>query len=753
MTNWKPTACVLCENNCGIEVKISQNGQKIEKVRGDSKHPASRGYLCQKASQVDHYQNSSDRLLHPLKKIESGEFIKISWEQAIAEIAQKLSQIKQDHGGDTIFYYGGGGQGNHLPGDYASATLAALGAKFRTNSLAQEKTGEGWVSAKMFGAYVQRGDFDNCEVGVFLGKNPWHSHGLQRARQTLREISKDPRRALVVFDPRISETAELADYHIQLKPGTDSWALSALIAIFIEENLIRWDWINKNTINAEKTLCQFKQFSIPELCKICGIKQETMTGLAKRLASADSIAWHEDLGVQMNRHSTIVSYLHRILWLITGSFGRQGTQYIANCIKPMLSGNPTIAQRSPVLNAPIISGMVPCNIVAEEILADHPARYRAMIVESANPAHSTADTKKFLKAMGRLDCSIVIDIAMTETAKHADYVLPTTTQYEKAEATFFNFEFPDNYFHLRHPVIEPPNNSEVLDEGEIHARIVEQLNELPIEVSHINERLKKMGKEHFPQILEEAARKNPKINLYAPVVLYRTLGQFLPKGLANSASLWKTAHTVATRSFDSIEKAGIRGEPKDLGGNLFYEFISNPHGLVFSKEEPSSSWARLGVASKKINFLIPELLESLSKLKIGPDQNFPEGYNFILSAGERRAYTANCVIRNKNWRKKDKYGLLKMNDEDAKKLELENGSKVIIKTESGEAIIPIEITDKIQSGHVSLPNGLGMDNKDENGLTSRLGIALNELTNSKHRDFFAGTPQHKFIPTKITPIR
>ena len=115
-------------------------------------------------------------------------------------------------------------------------------------------------------------------------------------------------------------------------------------------------------------------------------------------------------------------------------------EHIANCIKPMLSGNPTIAQRSPVLNAPIISGMVPCNIVAEEILADHPARYRAMIVESANPAHSTADTKKFLKAMGRLDCSIVIDIAMTETAKHADYVLPTTTQYEKAEATFFNFD-------------------------------------------------------------------------------------------------------------------------------------------------------------------------------------------------------------------------------------------------------------------------------------------------------------------------
>ena len=751
LPSWKPTACVLCENNCGIEVKLSQNEQRIEKIRGDPIHPASRGYLCQKASQVDHYQNSTDRLLFPLKKTASG-FVRISWEKAISEIAQKFSCIKKDYGGEAIFYYGGGGQGNHLPGEYASATLAALQAKFRTNSLAQEKTGEGWVSAQMFGAYVQRGDFENCEVAVFLGKNPWHSHGLQRARQALREIAKNPKRALVVFDPRLSETAELADFHMQIKPGTDAWALAGLISIFIKENLINWEWIKEHTINAETTIRQFQQFSIPDLCATCGITPQKLTKLAKRLATAESIAWHEDLGVQMNRHSTLVSYLHRILWLMTGSFGRQGTQYIPNCIKPMLSGNPNISQRSPVLGAPIISGMVPCNLVAEEILADHPARYRAMIVESANPAHSTADSKKFIEAMGRLECTVVIDIAMTETAKHADYILPTTTQYEKAEATFFNFEFPNNYFHLRHPIIKPPENSDVLDEGEIHARLVEQLNELPIEVEYINWKLKETGLENFSKIFEEAASKNPKINLYASVVLYRTLGQLLPNGLANAAALWKIANKVAIRSSDSLEKADLKNNLENQGEYLFYKFLSHPTGLIFSREEPNSSWKRLGVNSQKINFLIPELLDSLSTLKVLPTGHFKNGYNFVLSAGERRAYTANCVIRNKNWRRKDKNGLLKINNKDAEKLALENDSKVMIETESGSAIISIEITDKIQSGHVSLPNGLGMDNKDEDGAGSRLGVALNELTNSKHRDPFAGTPQHKFIPAKITPL-
>ena len=116
MSEWHPTACVLCENNCGIEVKVSVDGQRIEKVKGDPKHPGSQGYLCQKASRLDHYQNSVDRILHPLKRTPDGDYEQISWEQAISEVAEKLSAIRDKFGGDKLFYYGGGGQGNHLPG-------------------------------------------------------------------------------------------------------------------------------------------------------------------------------------------------------------------------------------------------------------------------------------------------------------------------------------------------------------------------------------------------------------------------------------------------------------------------------------------------------------------------------------------------------------------------------------------------------------------------------------------------------------
>ena len=182
----------------------------------------------------------------------------------------------------------------------------------------------------------------------------------------------------------------------------------------------------------------------------------------------------EDLGVQMNRDSTLVSYVEKLVWLLTGNFGKRGAQYVPSSLVPIGRDRGHAGDegpRSPVAGARIISGLVPCNVIAEEILTDHPARYRAMLVESANPAHSLADSARMREALGALELVVVIDVAMTETARLADYVLPAPTQFEKFEATFFNFDFPRNIFHLRHPVVPAPAG--VLPEPEIHARLVE----------------------------------------------------------------------------------------------------------------------------------------------------------------------------------------------------------------------------------------------------------------------------------------
>ena len=170
----------------------------------------SKGYTCEKALRIDHYQNNTSRLTSPLRRTEDGGYEEIDWDTAIAEVAAGLQRVVDEHGGDRILYYGGGGQGNHLCGAYGAATRKALGITRRSNALAQEKTGEAWVEGHLFGTHTH-GEFDQAEVAVFLGKNPWHSHGFDEARRVLKEIANDPGRSMVVMDPRRTETADLAD--------------------------------------------------------------------------------------------------------------------------------------------------------------------------------------------------------------------------------------------------------------------------------------------------------------------------------------------------------------------------------------------------------------------------------------------------------------------------------------------------------------------------------------------------------------
>lgn len=751
MSEWQPTACVLCENNCGIEVRLGPDGRTINKVRGDEQHPGSAGYLCQKASRINHYQNSVDRITQPLRRCADGSFEAISWDTAISEIAQKFMQVRDQFGGDKIFYYGGGGQGNHLPGAYGMSTMAALGARYRSNALAQEKTGEGWVAANMFGAYARTGDFEHCEVAVFIGKNPWHSHGVQRARVTLREIAKDPARALVVFDPRVSETADIADYHVQLKPGTDAWALAALIAVFVQDGLADEVWLNQHVSNFERVRPLFAALSVADYCAHAGLDEGDVRHLAERLARAESVAWYEDLGIQMNRNSTLVSYLHRLAWLVTGSFGKKGSQFIPNCMRPLLSGNPNSKIKSPVAAAPLLGGLVPCNVIADEILSDHPDRYRAMLIETANPAHSLADSKKFAAAMATLELSVVIDVAMTETARHADYVLPVATQYEKAEATFFNFEYPHNYFHLRHPIMPPPADADVLIEAEIHARLVEAMDAMPAEVEMLKETLEREGRSAFSQAFQAACRANPKVQRLAAVVLHRTLATHLPPGCEQAATLWAVAQYVAQHEPEALHRAGLEGNKDELGDALFDRIMESPHGFVFSVDEHDTSWQRVRTADGKINALVEPLLDDIEALAAGPAALTSNEFPLVLSAGERRAYTANTVLRNSEWRRKGAEGALRMAAEDATALGLDNGAPATIHTPGGKATVVVEISPRMQRGHVSLPNGLGLDNGLGSNTPVRHGAATNELTSSQHRDEYAGTPWHKHVPARVEP--
>jgi anaerobic selenocysteine-containing dehydrogenase len=739
-----------------LEVQLGGEGNRhFTRIRGDKAHPASQGYACEKPHRLDFYQNGPDRITSPLRRKPDGTFEDIDWDTAITEVAARLGKVRDEHGGASIFYYGGGGQGNHFPAAYSVATRRALGSRYRSSALAQEKTGEFWVSGRLMGS-VTRGDFEHCEVGLFIGKNPWHSHGIPRARVTLREIAKDPARTLIVIDPRRTETAALADIHLQVKPGNDAWLLAALGGVIVQEDLIDHDFIREHVDGADDVLAAFQVIPVAEFCAKAGVPEEQVRDAARRIGKAESVAVYEDLGIQMNRFSTLNSYLNKLLWLLTGNFAKKGAQYVP---APMVRvtgkldklGAGIDAKRSPVANERIISGLTPCNSIPDEILTDHPKRYRAMIVETANPAHSLADSKRMREALGALDTLVVIDIAMTETALLADYILPTPTQYEKAEATFFNFEFPENYFHVRHPLFEAPDG--VLPEAEIHARLCEALGAYTDEdVAPLHEAAAQ-GRPNFIPVFFSNVLSNPKLAPLAPVLLYRTLGPHLPPGLQAAAVVWGLCHQFAAEYPGSVQRAGFEGPGFVAAEKLFDAIIENPSGVIIAVDEPEECWKRVETPNGKFQAAIPELLGELAGLLEADPNARDNAYPFVLSAGERRSFTANTIFRSPEWRKKDPEGSLRISPDDASDLGVGDGDRVRLTTKRGSVEVPVEVSETMQRGHISLPNGLGVDATSTAGDRVRTGVAPNELTATEDRDWLAGTPWHKHVAARLEALR
>jgi len=757
---WNPTACILCECNCGIEVLLGQDGHSFAKIRGDRLHPASQGYTCNKALRLDHYQNgTSGRLTHPLRRRGDGAFEEVDWDTAVSEIALRLNGIREAHGGETIFYYGGGGQGNHLGGAYSPATLAAFGARYRSSALAQEKTGEFWVNARVLGTPT-RADVEHCEVAVFVGKNPYQSHGFPRARSVLKEISRDPARSMVVIDPVRTETADLADFHLQVRPGTDVYLLTAMAAVLVQEGLLAADWLAEHADAAglEAVVAVLAGVPVARYCQIADVPEDLVRAAVRRIAAASSVAVLEDLGVQMNRHSTVVTYVEKLVWLLTGNLGRSGAQYAFSGLAGIGRdrGHPVgHGPVSPVVGAQIISGLVPCNVIAEEILTDHPARYRAMIVESANPAHSLADSPRMREALAALDLVVVIDVAMTETARLADYVLPAPTQFEKYEATFFNFDFPRNVFHLRRPVLPAPDGP--LPEPELHARLVEASGALgEADYAPLRQALATGGRAMFAMAFMQAVSTDKRLRGLAPVLAYRTLGPTLEEahgaGAASASVLWALAHQCAQANPRGVERAGY-GTGPGAGERLFEAILAGEHGVVITDDEQDETWKRL--RGRPIQLHVPELLAVVASLRDGdrgrsevPDDAGAQ-WPFVLSAGERRAFTANTIIRDPAWRTRDRAGALRMSTADALRLGVAAGARVRLTTPRGSAEVSVEPTDRMRAGHVSLPNGLGLDVTLAGGQSVVAGVAPNELTRAQDRDEFAGTPWHKGVPARI----
>ena len=742
MSDWKRTSCVLCYHNCGLEVQTE--GNKIVKVRADKNHPRTRGYMCRKGTRIAFYQSHTERLIHPLKR-EGNEFKRISWDQAIHEIAAKLKETLSLHGPAALAYMGGGGQGSHVEAGFGRTLLTALGSQYHYSAIAQELSGLFWVNGRAYGRQnLHTGaDLDRAKNFLVMGWNGYVSNaGVNRARERIDEFSKDPAKRLMVVDPLQSETARRANVHLQPRIGTIALFLKSLIAIVLQEGWENKEYLAGHCSGFEKVEGWFRDFDVASALRVCGVDHGDVWELARTYAS-EPTAMRTDLGLLMDRQSTMNSYLEMILMAVCGRIGTPGGNVFPGHLMPL---GPHTDERDPrtwrtvETQFPPSMGYFPPNVLPEEILSKKEGRTRALIVSSSNPLRSYADSLLYEKAFRELDLLVTIEIAMTETARLSHYVLPAKSGYEKWDAAFFSITYPEVYFQIRHPCCE--TEGERIEEGEIFTRLADALGILP----QIPDALLQRSREDrglFAMELLQFMGSDKKAARFLPFVVAKTLGREL--GSAHLSALWGLLMMYPQHAGEDIARAGYELSPL-LGEELFKNLLEHPEGMVIAKMPEQDNLNALKTADKKIHLYIEEM-ESWMR-EIAPDKEEQAlkkaEYPFVLVAGRHFPYTANTIMRDPEWNSRKPRCNLLMNEADVRALGIKDGAGVWLATEASRLKVPIEVSSIPPRGTVVLPHGFGLVHGGE-----AYGVNVNQLTKNTHRDRIAATPLHRYVPCRI----
>ena len=253
-------------------------------------------------------------------------------------------------------------------------------------------------------------------------------------------------------------------------------------------------------------------------------------------------------------------------------------------------------------------------------------------------------------------------------------------------------------------MIEPKPGT--LAEPEMHARLVEALGVfIDGELDALLEAARD-GLDAYSVAMQEAMRGNLKIAQYLPYVLYRTLGPSLPDGAAAAAGLWGFCSRLAVSEPEALRAAGHVGEGPALGNDLFNSILNSPSGLIILKQAvgDASQWRR---ADGKINLLMGEMSDEIDYLKQFKLPKRTDEFPLVLSAGERRLYTVNTVVRDPDWMKSNNPASLFVHPSDAAKLGIEEAGRASLVTKRGKAEVLVELDDRLQEGSIALPNGLG----------------------------------------------
>jgi len=627
-----------------------------------------------------------------------------------------------------------------------------MGSQYFYTSLAQELTGRFWADGKTLGNQNLHSTphLDETDMLLTVGWNPMMSHHTPQARRVLKKFGKDPDKILVVVDPRLSETAKVADIHLPIRPGTDALFYRAMISIILNEGWHDQDYIEKHVNGFEKIQPWFADFDAKAALDVCELDYNRVKEICHLFTTRNS-SHHSDLGVLMTRHSTLISYLENVLRAVCGRIGVRG----GNIFPIGLRGGGGGRRESPderearswrtvATDFPIIANVYPPNVMPEEILSGQPDRLRAVMISACNPLRSFADTSAYEKAFKSLDLLVTVDIAMTETAALSHYILPARSAYESWDGGPGG-GFPKVFMQVRHPVLEP--EGEQIEAGEIFLRIADRLGLIPEIPETLYEAADSGDRLQFGAALVEYLQSNPKAGRAMPYILGKTLGKKL--GSVQLSSLWGLLQNLSPSFQEMAARAGYHPGP-GLGEEIFKATLDHPEGAWIGEADVETwdHFQALATEDGRINLDVPEMADWIQEINPALEseklQEGEEEYPFIMSSGRHWDVNANTQMRDPAWNKGKRACTALMHPGDAEEFGFNDGQMVKVTTEAGEEKIELQVTNATRSGYIMIPHGFGLVYQGET-----YGANANRLAKNTHRDQIAATPLHRYIRCRV----
>jgi formate dehydrogenase len=711
------TYCRVCEPLCGMVATVEDG--RLTQLRPDADHPLSKGYACPKGIAMGEVHNDPDRVLHPLRRNADGGFDRVSWDEALDDIGGRLKAVISEHGSESVgWYFGNPGAFSYSHTLWVTGFLKALGTKHYYSAGTQDVNNRFAASALLYGnpVLVPVPDLTRTNFLFMVGANPLVSHGsvlsAPRIRDQLLAIEERGGRILVV-DPRRTATARQFE-HVPIRPDTDAWMLLAMLNVIFGEGLADRGFLDSSTDGAAKLEALCADFSPEAAFERTGIPADRLRELARDFATADGAAAYGRTGSCIGRFGTLVAFLIDALNAVTGNLDRAGSAVFGD---PPISldelgmklGLATYAKtRSRVGNFPDVLGNLPATLIPQEIETPGAGQLRALFVSAGNPVLSVPDGAAFDQALPKLDLMVSIDLYVNETNKHADYVLPATTMYERDDfpLPFMAFHVPP-FIHWTDAVLEPAG--EAREEWWAIDQIARRIGIAPYAAPALK-RLAKLGIRIKPrQMIDMLLRTGPGGDRF---------------GLRRGGL-----------SIDKLRR-------------------DHPHGLVLSDQLPTGVMKKkLRTPGQKVQLAPPEIVQEAERLAAtnGGDPAFPMRLISMRELRSHNSWMHNAPLLMRGGR----VHALRVHPDDAAALGLEDGATATIESKSGSLTAPVELTDEMTPGTVALPHGWGHRGGGWQLANENQGVNVNQLASSAVEDIepLAGMAFLNGIPVRVSPVR